>query len=213
MKSENDESRASAVLPRGLRALAIVAGFFAAVTLFAALLPILLLALMLIVGGAVQPWSRRAGKWLLIAGAFSLTVIGGSSVVGVFFHLRSLAPFDFDTIALPLFFLILTVLIVWCDVWLILHWIKSKRRCELPEKEDLLHPLVFIVWLSAAGASAFFIPESVLECIVNHAGVDFFDLTVLVLPGLALAVLDVALLIQGIKELRTYLSDRRRTVA
>lgn len=213
MKTESDESRASAILPRGLRALAIVAGFFAAVTLFAALLPILLLALMLIVGGAVQPWSRRAGKWLLIAGAFSVTVICAPSVVMIPLHLHRLAPYDFDTIALPLFVLTLAILIVWCDVWLLLYWIKSRRRCELPGKEDVLHPLIFFVWLSAAGASAFFIPVSVQECILNHVGVGFFDLTFLVLPGLALAVLDVALLIQGIKELHTYLSDRHRTAA
>lgn len=213
VKTESDESRASVVLPRGIRALAIATGFFVTATLFAALLPASLLALMLIVGGAVQPWSQRAGKWLLIAGAFSVTVICVPSVAIGSLHLHNLAPYDFDTIALPLFFLILAILIAWCDVWLILNWIKSRRCRELPGKEDVLHPLIFFVWLSAAGASAFFIPVSVQECILNHAGGDFFDLTFLVLPSLALAVLDVALLTQGIKELRTYLSERRRTAA
>src|SRR6185437_4355966 len=113
VKTDSSKSRTSSVLPRGLRVLAIATGIFTGLTFFAVVIP-WLLALMLIVGAAVQPWTHRAGKWLLIAGAFSVTVLSVTLVVGASFHLRSLSPFDFDTIALPLFFLILAILIVWC---------------------------------------------------------------------------------------------------
>lgn len=209
MKTDSSKSRTSSVLPRGLRVLAIATGIFTGLTFFAVVIP-WLLALMLIVGAAVQPWTHRAGKWLLIAGAFSVTVLSVTLVVGASFHLRSLSPFDFDTIALPLFFLILAILIVWCDVGLIVHAIRSRHRSELSGTE-YFHPVNFLVWLTAAGASAVFIPVGVQDCIslLHHVvGVGLTDVPMSVLPSLALAILDGALLIQGIKSLHAYLLQR-----
>jgi len=203
------QSATSPVLPRGLRILAIATGLFAGFTFLPEGIP-LLLALMLIVGAAVQPYTHRAGKWLLMAGAFSVTFLSAEGFIAQSMELRGAFSFDFDTIALPLFLMVLTILVIWCDVWLMVHAIKSRRRFELPGKE-YFHPVNFLVWLTAAGASAVFIPVGVQECILllHHVlGEGLHDLPVLVLPGLALAVLDGALLIQGIKSLHAYLSQR-----
>lgn|GEM_PF-6058565 len=210
MKTDSSESRTSPVLPRGLRVLAIATGLFTGFTFFAVVIP-WLLALMLIVGAAVQPYTHRAGKWLLMAGAFSVTMVSAESFIAQSMELRGSSSFDFDTMALPLFLLVLTILIVWCDVWLIVHAIKSRHRSELPGEEHF-HPVNFLVWLTAAGASAVFIPEGVRlgVFVLRHVvGTGLKDVPPIVLPGLVLLVLDVALLIQGIKSLHAYLSERR----
>lgn len=212
MKTDGSESRTSPVLPRGLRVLAIATGFFTGFTFFAVVIP-WLLALMLIVGAAVQPYTRRAGKWLLIAGAFSVTMVSAESFIAQSLELRGSSSFDFDTIALPLFLLVLTILIICCDVWLIVHAIKSRYRSE-PSVREYFHPVNFFVWLTAAGASAVFIPEGVRQSIflLHHVvGTGLADVPAIVLPGLALAVLDGALLIQGLKALNAYLSHRHTT--
>lgn len=213
MKTDSTESCLSPVLPRGLRVLAIGAGLVTVVTFIAGGLPGLLLASMLIVGAAVQPYAHRAGKWLLMAGASSVTMVSAESFIAQSMELRgsSSFSFDFETIALPLFLLILTILVVWCDVWLIVDAIKSRHRSELRGRE-YFHPVNFLVWLTAAGASAVFIPEGVRLGILllrHVVGTGLEDVPPVVLPGLVLAVLDVALLIQGIKALHAYLSQRR----
>lgn len=216
MKTDISESRTSPVLPRGVRVLAITTGLFTGFTFIAGGLPGLLLGLMLVVGAGVQPWTHRAGKWLLIAGAFSVTVLSGSLVVSASLHLRGLSTFDFHTIGLPLFLFVLTVLIVWCDVWLIVYATRSRHRFELSDQKDFLNPMIVAVWVTAAGASALFIPEGVRDCILLHRhtlGIDLSDIPFFVLPGLALAVLDAALLTQGIKELHAYVSHRHTIAA
>lgn len=214
MKTDSSESRTSPVFPRGLRLLAIITGSFAGFVFLPEVIP-LLLALMLIVGAAVQPWTHRAGKWLLIAGAFSVTLVSAESFIAQSLELQASPSFNFDTMALPLFLFILTVLIVWCDVWLIAHAIKSRHRSEVSGPE-YFHPLNFLVWLTAAGASALFIPEATRQTmfLLRHVvGTGLGDVPAIVLPGLVLLVLDLALLIQGIKALHEYLFRRHRIAA
>lgn len=214
MKTDSSESRTGPALPRRLRLLAITTGFFAGFVFLPEVIP-LLLALMLIVGAAVQSWTHRAGKWLLIAGAFSVTLVSAESFMAQSIEFRAAPSFNFDTIALPLSLFILTVLIVWCDVWLIAHAIKSRHRSEMPEQK-YFHPLNFLVWLTAAGASAVFIPEAARQTmfLLRHVvGTGLDDVPAIVLPGLILLVLDVALLIQGIKALHAYMSHRHTIAA
>lgn len=175
----------------------------------------LLLGSTLIVGGAVQPWSHRAGRWLLFAGAFGLTPLSVAVIAQSLEHPSSFI-FHSDEIVLALFLLILSILIVWCDVRLIIHALKSRHRSELPDQNDFLNPMILCVWLTAAGASAVFIPEGVRQGILllHHVvGIGGSDLTLIVLPSLALAVLDVALLIQGAKALHAYLFKRQKIAA
>ncbi|HWH59732.1 MAG TPA: hypothetical protein VN682_19035 [Terriglobales bacterium] len=210
MKTSRSESPTGAVLPKGVRWLAIGAGLVTAVTFIAGGLPGLLLASMLIVGAAVQPYARRAGKWLLIAGAFSVTFLSAEAFIVQSIQLRGSSSSDFETIGLPLFLLVLTTLIVWCDIGLIVHAIKSRSSSEPPTRE-YFHPLNWLVWLTAAGASGLFIPLGVRQGILllrHVVGTGLSDVPFLVLPGLALSVLDGALLIQGIKEWHAHLSQR-----
>lgn len=209
MKTDNSESRTSPVLPRGVRVLAIITGFFAGFVFLPEVIP-LLLALMLIVGAAVQPWTHRAGKWLLISGAFSVTSVSSLAFIGLSLKLRSATSVNFDAIGLPFFWLVLAILIVWCDVWLVVHAIRSWHASER-QKIEYFPPLNYFVWLTAVGASSVFIPQGVRECILLYRhvlGESFGDVQLIVLPALALVVLDVALLTQGIKALHAYLSHR-----
>lgn len=207
METVNSEWRTSPVLPRGLRVFAIVTGLFAGFVFVAAVIP-WLLALMLVVGGAVQPWSHRAGKWLLAAGAASLTPLSVMAIVGLF-ELRGSYFSDVDAV-LRVLLLVLSILVVSCDIWLIVHLIKSRHASEL-QKPDYFPPVNYFVWLTAAGASAVFIPEGVRQSIflLHHVvGTGLSDLPFFELPALVLVVLDVALLTQGIRALHTYLFHR-----
>lgn len=213
MKTDRPHLSANPVLPRGVRWTAIAAGIVTAVIFFASGWLGLLLPSTLIIGAIVQPYVHRPGKWLLIAGAFSLTVMSASALAERSMRLRELFPLQFDNIVFPLLALILFILIIWCDVGLIVYALKSRSHSKSLGRENF-HPLNWLVWLTAAGASAVFVPEGVRDCILLHRhviGVDFSVLPLFVLPGLALAVLDVALLTQGIKALHTYLSDRYTT--
>ena len=214
MKTANSESRTSPVLPRGVRVLAIITGFFAGFVFLPEVIP-LLLALMLIVGAAIQPWTHRAGKWLLVSGAFSVTSVSSVAFIGLLRKLHGATSVNFDAIGLPLFWLVLAILIVWCDIWLIAHLMRTRHVSEL-QKPDYFPPVNYFVWLVAAGASAVFIPEGVRECILlyHHVlGESFGDVQLIVLPALALVVLDVALLTQGIKALHAYLSHGHSNAA
>lgn len=205
-ETDNLESHMSPVLPRGLRVFVIITGLFAGVTFSAVVIP-WLLALMLIVGAAVQPWSHRAGKWLLAAGALSLTPM---SVMVIVQSLKFTDFYSSDWDVFRVFGLVLSILVVSCDIWLIVYAIKSQHVSALQEP-DYFPPVNYFVWLIAAGASAVFIPEGVRDCVLLHRhviGMDFSDLAFSAGPGLALAVLDVALLTQGIRALYAYLFHR-----
>jgi hypothetical protein len=214
VKTDSSESRTGPVLPRGLRILAIVTGFFMGFTFIGSGWFGLLLGSTLIVGGAVQPWSHRAGKWLLFAGAFGLTPLSVAVIAQSLEHPSS-SFFHSDQIVLALFLLVLSILIVWCDVWLVAHTIRPRHASGL-QKAEYFPPANYFVWLTAAGASAVFIPLGVHQSILllHHVvGTGGSDLTLIVLPSLALAVLDVALLIQGVRALHAYLFHRHRTAA
>lgn len=210
-KTDNSERRTSPVLPRGLRIFAIITGLFAGVTFVAVVIP-WLLALMLIVGAAVQPWSHRAGKWLLAAGALTLTPMSVMAIVSSL-ELRNSYSSDWDV--LRVLVLVLSILVVSCDIWLIAYLVRS-RHVSQPQKPDYFPPVNYFVWLVAAGASAVFIPVGVRQGIlfVHHVvGTGPSDLILFVLPGLVLTVLDVALLMQGIRALYAYLFHRHTTAA
>jgi hypothetical protein len=189
-----------ASLPRYTRWLAIGAGVLATFVFLPYGLPGLLLASMPIVGAAVEPYIGRAGKWLLIAGAMSLTVVGAAGLFALVLRERSWP--GSNNIVFTSLLTISMALIVWCDVALIIHGLKTRHSPEPPER-PYFRPLHWLVWMNALFGSVLFFPEAVRESMqLRHhvLGVTLGDAVPSVLfPSLVLLALDFALVINEIK--------------
>ena len=190
------------LLPRPTRQIAIAAGIVAILALFGYGLPGLLVGSMPIVGAAVEPYIGRVGRWLLIAGAFNLTIVAAAGAIGHALALRDPAFRDSNAILGTSLLTLSLVLIVWCDTALVIHTVKSSHSAT-PIEQPYLRPLRWLVWLEALIGSALFFAEAVSECIqVSHhaLGVSLGSaLPLVVFPSLVLLAFDVALVANTIR--------------
>jgi hypothetical protein len=192
-------------LPRSTRWLAVVAGLVAAVAFFGYGLPGLFIASMPIVGASTEPYIGRPGKWLLIAGALNLTVVGTYAMVGHALALRSAWGADWDTIAVGFLLTVSVVLIGWCDVVLIIHFTRSRQSVVTPPPPDVV-PLRWLVWLDAFFGTALFFPEAVRECIrtIRHGfgSIGGPTVSLVLFPALVLLIFDIALVANAVRSAR-----------
>jgi uncharacterized membrane protein len=82
---------------------------------------------LMIAGGMAQHHFQRLGKWFLGLGAAGLSIILGQYDVLLFQH--PVPPAEYVRLPLPFPSLLLatTILALWCDIELIVHYLRSRR--------------------------------------------------------------------------------------
>lgn len=114
------------ILPLRVRGVAVATGVAGILTFFPGgvlvIQPILMIA-----GGTTQHYFRRLGNWFLGLGAAGLSIILGQYDVLLFQH--PLPPAEYVRLPLPFPSLLLatTILALWCDIELIVQYLRSRR--------------------------------------------------------------------------------------
>ena len=154
-------------------------------------------ALFLTLGAAIQPCSRRAGKWLMWASALLTSIwtftpfIADAKISGVMSLVRGPALMTSAD-------LLLLALVLWCDVALVIDAAKQIRSSDSPVRSSA-GSLDWIAWIAALLMSAWYFRGALIP--LNSHGLDILVTN----ASLALVVflLDIALIVDASRSRRT----------
>lgn len=189
----------------GTRWIAIAAGAFSGAAGSIEYGPLFLLVpSVLILGTIVQPWTARPGRWLMWLGAFFLTLYAGGffvpQIVGVSSQLSSL-----DNLNIQILFCLILVavfLVIWCDVALIVDARRPKGALKIG-KQRFPRASDCIVW-GAALCLTVITSWGVVASLFPYHQYGRWDILLLAITfGVAVLLLDVALLVHAVRQFRS----------
>lgn len=162
----------------------------------------LIVPAVLVLGAIIQPWSTRPGRWLMWLGAFFLTLYEGAFFVPQIAEVITSQFASLDSVAIQVLFLLTLVsvfLIIWCDAALVVDARRSKRALGTTEPN---YPIVadYVVW-GAALCLSVLTGWGIIASLFPFLHYDRWDIFVVALVfGLAVAMLDVALVIHAVRQ-------------
>ncbi len=196
-----DDSRdQSEILPGRIRLLAIVTGCCTGIAGFIPFGPFVsLIALLLVVGATLQPYSPRSGRWLLWLGAFFVTMFVGVFLAPQAVWVSRIFRLHHEIAILTfLFFFIASIpLVIWCDVALAAEALRRTHAKAENHKPSRIAGV--LVWVVAAFLTLLLLPDYIRGVLsYSHSGrLDILLLSLLF--GSAILLFDLMLVINAFR--------------
>lgn len=152
MRTNTERESSPSIVSVKLRWLAILAGCFSAV--FGAMA---FGAPFLILGAAIQPRARTAGRWLMWLGALLLSLVVVPFGSGIVFEGAQRLGRDNESFTIFPLFVVSTALVCWCDIALVMESLRLRRNGWARGSLD------WLVWIAATVLSAWCVWQTLNE--------------------------------------------------